>query len=111
MCASRSNKVSYRRYLILKIRRYASETSNYKLISLATTMAEVLDSVLNKYLLQHVKLYDAQFGFRPDLSTESAILCLKHTIRYYTEKKTAVFSCFAFLDLSKAFDMVSYSIL
>lgn len=35
-------------------------------------MAKILDSVLNRYIRQHVKLHDAQFGFRPGLSTEAA---------------------------------------
>ncbi|KAL0829352.1 hypothetical protein ABMA28_004133 [Loxostege sticticalis] len=60
---------------------------------------------LNKYL----NLHDAQFGFRPGLSTESAILSLKHTVQYYTNRKTPVYACF--LDLSKAFDLVSYDVL
>ncbi|XP_026316031.1 uncharacterized protein LOC113227355 [Hyposmocoma kahamanoa] len=41
-----------------------------------------------------MKLHDAQFGFKPGLSTESAIYCLKHTIRYYTDRRTPVFACF-----------------
>ncbi|KAI8439007.1 hypothetical protein MSG28_011306 [Choristoneura fumiferana] len=47
--------------------------------------------------------------FRPGLSTESAILSLKHTVRYYTDRKTPVYACF--LDLSKAFDRVDYELL
>ncbi|CAG9135437.1 unnamed protein product [Plutella xylostella] len=83
--------------------------ANYRPISLATILAKVLDSVLDSYLEKHLKLHDAQFGFRAGLSTESAILCLKHTVRYYTDRSTPVYACF--LDLSKAFDLVSYDIL
>ncbi|XP_026322229.1 uncharacterized protein LOC113231903 [Hyposmocoma kahamanoa] len=54
-------------------------------------------------------LHDAQFGFRPGLSTESAILCLKQTVQYYTKRQTPVYACF--LDLSKAFDLVVYDVL
>lgn len=86
-----------------------SDRSNYRPISLATIVAKVLDSVLNSILSQHVKLSDAQFGFRPGLSTEMAILSLKHTVRYYTDRSTPVYACF--LDLSKAFDLVSYDLL
>ncbi|XP_026746092.1 uncharacterized protein LOC113507435, partial [Trichoplusia ni] len=51
--------------------------------------------------------YDTQH--QPHLSTETAILCLKHTVQYYTSRKTPVYACF--LDLSKAFDLVSYDCL
>ncbi|XP_047992679.1 uncharacterized protein LOC125231282 [Leguminivora glycinivorella] len=57
----------------------------------------------------YIKTQDAQFGFKPGLSTESAILCFKHTVKYYVDEKTPVIACF--LDLSKAFDTVSYDIL
>ncbi|XP_063539546.1 uncharacterized protein LOC134748704 [Cydia strobilella] len=86
-----------------------ADRSNYRPISLATVMAKILDSVLNSQLNSHVKLHDNQLGFRPQLSTESAILCLKHTVRYYAKSKTPVVACF--LDLSKAFDLVSYDLL
>ncbi|XP_060801616.1 uncharacterized protein LOC132902036 [Amyelois transitella] len=83
-----------------------SDKNNYRPISLATILAKVLDGLLEKQLNKYISLHDAQFGFRPGLSTESAVLCLKHTVRYYTDRKTPVYACF--LDLSKAFDLVSY---
>ncbi|KAL0883177.1 hypothetical protein ABMA27_016619 [Loxostege sticticalis] len=86
-----------------------SDLSNYRPISLATITAKVLDSLLNRHLGRHLNLNDAQFGFRPGLSTESAILCLKQTVKYYTGAGTPVYACF--LDLSKAFDLVSYEVL
>lgn len=86
-----------------------TDRGNYRPISLATTVAKVLDSLLDSCLDPYLNLHDAQFGFRPGLSTESAILSLKHTVRYYTARKTPVYACF--LDLSKAFDLVSYDVL
>ncbi|KAG7308712.1 hypothetical protein JYU34_005936 [Plutella xylostella] len=86
-----------------------SDVSNYRPISLATVVAKVLDSLLDKQLAKHLELHDAQFGFRSGLSTESAILCLKQAVQYYTARKTPVLACF--LDLSKAFDLVSYNVL
>ncbi|XP_063385061.1 uncharacterized protein LOC134671173 [Cydia fagiglandana] len=83
--------------------------TNYRPISLATVMAKVLDGVLNAQLNKNLSLHDNQFGFRPGLSTESAILCLKHTAAYYVDRNTPVYACY--LDLSKAFDLVSYDIL
>lgn len=85
------------------------DANNYRPISLATIAAKVFDGLLDAQINKYVALHDNQFGFRPNLSTESAILCLKHTINYYTKRKTPVFACF--LDLSKAFDLVSYDVL
>lgn len=83
-----------------------SDMNNYRPISLATILAKVLDGLLNNILNKHIKLHEAQFGFRNGLSTESAILCLKQAVQYYTDRKTPVYACF--LDLSKAFDTVLY---
>lgn len=69
----------------------------------------MLDSLLDGHLTKHIKLHDGQFGFRTGLSTESAILCHKQTVQYYTARKTPVYACF--LDLSRAFDLVSYDLL
>ena len=87
----------------------ASDISNYRPISLASVCAKVLDSLLDKILAKHIVLEDGQFGFRPNLSTDSAILCLKQTVQYYTDRKTPVVACF--LDLSRAFDLVNHDLL
>jgi hypothetical protein len=86
-----------------------ADKRNYRPISLATVIAKVLDRFLDTFLNPHVKLHDAQFGFREGLSTESAILALKHTVSYYVKRNTPIYACF--LDLSKAFDTVSYDIM
>ncbi|KAL0808751.1 hypothetical protein ABMA28_012432 [Loxostege sticticalis] len=78
-------------------------------ISLATVVAKVLDGLLDHQLSKCIELNECQFGFRSGLSTETAILRLKHTVQYYTTRKTPVYACF--LDLSKAFDLVSYNVL
>jgi exonuclease III len=83
-----------------------SDPNNYRPISLATILAKVLDSLLNAQLCKHINLHDAQFGFRPELSTECAILCLKRAVRFYKDRNTPIYACF--LDLSKAFDLVVY---
>lgn len=86
-----------------------ADKGNYRPISLATVIAKVFDSVLDTNLGRYTELHDSQFGFRPGLSTESAIYALKHTVKYYTDRKTPVYACF--LDLSRAFDLVSYGVL
>ncbi|XP_063389871.1 uncharacterized protein LOC134675536 [Cydia fagiglandana] len=86
-----------------------AKLANYRPISLATVVAKVFDAVLDAQLDRYIQISDAQFGFRPKLSTESAILSLKHTVEYYTLRKTPIYACF--LDLSKAFDLVNYELL
>lgn len=86
-----------------------SDRGNYRPISLATIIAKIFDGLLDSCLNNHLSLHDAQFGFRPGLSTECAIAGLKHTVKYYTDRRTPVYACF--LDLSKAFDLVSYDML
>ncbi|XP_073948222.1 uncharacterized protein [Choristoneura fumiferana] len=86
-----------------------SDKNNYRPISLATIIAKVLDGLLDTQLDKYLTLHDNQFGFKPGLSTESAILSLKHVVSYYTTRRTPVFACF--LDLSKAFDLVDYDLL
>uniref|UniRef100_A0A2A4KA90 Reverse transcriptase domain-containing protein n=1 Tax=Heliothis virescens TaxID=7102 RepID=A0A2A4KA90_HELVI len=86
-----------------------ADSGNYRPISLATVISKVLDSMLNTKLNKFVTLHANQFGFRPGLSTESAVLCVKHTVAYYSKRETPVYACF--LDLSKAFDLVSYDVL
>ncbi|KAL0811545.1 hypothetical protein ABMA28_009931 [Loxostege sticticalis] len=86
-----------------------SDKSNYRPISLATVIAKVLDRILDVHLSSRIQLHDSQFGFREGVSTESAILSLKYAVEYYVRRQTPVYACF--LDLSKAFDLVSYDIL
>lgn len=86
-----------------------TDKCNYRPISLATVTAKVLDGLLERQLSIYLDLHDAQFGFRPGLSTECAIMSLKHTVGYYTDRSTPVYA--AFLDLSRAFDLVRYDIL
>ncbi|XP_059045272.1 uncharacterized protein LOC131841057 [Achroia grisella] len=86
-----------------------SNKDNYRPISLATIAAKVLDGILERRICKYFKCHDAQFGFQPGLSTETAIMALKKTVRYYTDRSTPVHA--AFLDLSRAFDLVDYKIL
>lgn len=86
-----------------------SDPANYRPISLATIIAKILDSVLDTRLDNWLSIHDAQFGFKPRLSTERAIYGLKQTVQYYVDRGTPVYACF--LDLSRAFDLVSYEVL
>ncbi|XP_047997279.1 uncharacterized protein LOC125234903 [Leguminivora glycinivorella] len=83
--------------------------SNYRPISLGTVVGKVFERLLQPWIQEGCVIDDAQFGFRPGLSTDSAIMSLKHTVNYYTSRETTVYACF--LDLSKAFDLVNYEVL
>lgn len=74
-----------------------------------TLAAKVLNNLLNHTLDSYLKLNNAQFGFRSRLSTETAILRLKHTVSYYTDRKTKVYA--NLLELSKLFYLVSCKLL
>ena len=64
---------------------------------------------LTKFYDIHKIIYDKQFGFRPNHSTEHAILSIVDKIQNSIDKSE--FSCGIFLDFSKAFDTVNHSIL
>lgn len=86
-----------------------SSALNYRPISLGTIIGKVLERLLQPLLSRQIRVDDAQFGFRPGLSTDFAILSLKQTVGYYNRCNTTVYACF--LDLSRAFDLVNYEIL
>ena len=52
----------------------SANSSNYRPISLATIIAKILDSMLSAQLDCYLHIHELQFGFRAQLSTESAIL-------------------------------------
>lgn len=83
-----------------------SDKCNYRTISLASVVAKMLDSVVDSELDKHLNIPNVQFGFRQKLSIETAILNLKHTVQFYIQKRTTVYTCFH--HLSKALDLVSY---
>lgn len=86
-----------------------SSLNNYRPISLGSILGKLLERLIYPELTQNVRIDDAQFGFRPGLSTDAAIFSLKHVINYYKSRSTSVYACF--LDLSRAFDLVNYDLL
>lgn len=61
------------------------------------------------YISKHNILTDAQFGFRPNLSTDLALHKLCHNMHSNLDNKGYQISVFC--DLSMAFDTISHSIL
>ena len=87
--------------------------SNYRPISLLSIFNKILEKLIYKRLLHFLEqnhvLFDGQFDLRANLSTTHAILLITDKIQRAIENK--LYSCGIFLDLSKALNTVSHSIL
>lgn len=90
-----------------------SSPTNYRPISLLSTLSKILEKLANKrlmtYLSSHSILAPNQFGFRHGRSTDDAVLNLTERITYYVDDGDKCVG--VFLDLQKAFDTVSIPIL
>ena len=86
---------------------------NFRPISLLSTLSKVFERVVFEQLYEHLKskklLYQSQYGFRKDHSTELASVELINHICKEMDKGDTPFSIF--LDLSTAFDMLDHDIL
>lgn len=89
------------------------QITNYRPISILSTLSKILEKVMNKRLVSFLEKYnvlvDNQFGFREKRSTEDAVLRLTSWITSHTDKGDKCIG--VFLDLQKAFDTVSIPIL
>ena len=87
--------------------------NNYRPISVLSCFSKVLERIMHNrlylFLLDNNILYDKQFGFQKDNSTEHAILQLTNQILQSFEQNK--FTIGVFIDLSKAFDTVDHKIL
>ena len=87
--------------------------SNYRPKSLLSPISKVFEILLFVRLEKFFSLQNVitkqQFGFRKGYSTEMAIFNLTNKLRQH--KDEGYFTCYIFLDLSKAFDTVNLSIL
>ena len=86
---------------------------NYRPISLLSTLSKLLEKIVCKQLVGHLEdnnlLYTHQYGFQHGKSTEHNLIQLTNFINSaLNEKKYAIG---IFLDLKKAFDVCSHSIL
>ena len=89
------------------------DIANYRPISLLPILSKVLEKIiahqLTEFLEKNNLISESQHGFRPNLSTETALLKISDKIyRNIDEKKI---SLLLLLDLSKAFDSVNHGIL
>ena len=86
--------------------------TNYRGITLTSTMSKLFTHILNQRLLQWSEQYhiscEAQFAYKPGYSTTDAVFVL-HSVIVQTVKESDAVCCF--IDFSKAFDHVERSIL
>ncbi len=86
---------------------------NYRPISLLPVLSKILEKIVSPQLSQYLEtkhlLSNTQHGFRPKLSTTSALLTL--TGKLYSNIDNKKVSLVTLCDLSKAFDSVSHVIL
>lgn len=87
--------------------------NNYRPISILPIISKVLEKIVAKqlscYLESNNLLSKSQHGFRPKLSTETALTTL--TDRLYENMDNKKISLLTLCDLSKAFDTVNHKIL
>ena len=87
--------------------------SNYRPISLLPILSKIVEKVVSHQLLDFLfknNLWsNSQHGFRPNLSTETALF--KVTDAIYKNMDNKMISLLTLCDLSKAFESVSHSIL
>ena len=86
---------------------------NYRPISLVSTLSKILEKMVHINLINHLELnkllYEHQYGFLRGRSTEQNLL---HVVNYISNSLNSGNFCIGvFLDLKKAFDVCSHSIL
>jgi len=90
-----------------------SNMTNYRPISLLSALSKVLEKIIATQLVNHLEinklLYEHQYGFQRNKSTEHNLL---HVIEFvHSALNRGEFAIGVFLDLKKAFDVVSHEIL
>ena len=88
-------------------------TTNYRPISLLITLSKLLEKVVHsrtyKFLNDTGQIFKSQYGFRNNHSCENAIQELVGKILKGYENRKSTLA--VFLDLSKAFDTISHSVM
>ena len=90
-----------------------TQMNNYRPISILPFISKILEKIMYQRVYSHLTLnkmlYDQQFGFQKNHSTEHAILHLVDKLTDSFDK--GQFTLGVFIDLSKAFDTVDHNIL
>ena len=89
------------------------ETNNYRPISILTCISKIIEKIiyarLIKFTKKHQVIHANQYGFQSKVSTMHAMLDVVNSS--YNQIYSNQFTALAFIDLKKAFDTVSHSIL
>ena len=86
---------------------------NYRPISLLSVFSKNFEKTIYtriySYLVKNDLIFEKQFGFRSNYSTNHALLSITESIKYQVDSGKYV--CEVFVDLEKAFDTVNHRIL
>ena len=83
-------------------------SSNCREVMISSNFMKVLEYIILPYI-QTIPINPRQCSYGKNTSTMLAIMILKETVKQYIDQGSSVFTCF--LDLSKAFERIEYSIL
>ena len=90
-----------------------TEPGNYRPISLLSVFNRLFERLMHKRLTSFIEkkkiLYNAQYGFRANCSTQHVILDIVNRIQ--SNMEAGLYSCNVFIDLKKAFDKVDQTVL
>ena len=86
-----------------------TSSDNYRGIAKANILSKLFEIILLHKIQPCLTTTDHQFGYKSGVGTDSSILVLKEVAKRYQSRSTNVF--LAFLDASKAFDRVSFTVL
>jgi endonuclease/exonuclease/phosphatase (EEP) superfamily protein YafD len=107
--------VALKKSLVIPIYKSGNRNliSNYRPISILPSISKLLERILNKRLVSYLNKYnilsDNQYGFRSGRSTEDAVQELTQFVSNNLDNGMKCVSIY--LDLAKAFDTVSVSLL